>query len=116
MAADPAVWNGFLDGEIPNVGRAFVWHSETLARTGRYFNAARKGFSATLKELSAIQSRRKSKEKPEPVPVAKPDQPQNKPVTSGLVSFRQPCERSAKNRESAVALASESEETPPLAA
>ncbi len=50
MAADTAVWNGSLLDETPNVGRAFVWHSETLARA-RYFNTARKGFSSTLKEL-----------------------------------------------------------------
>ncbi len=53
MAADTAVWNSSLDVKEPDMGRAFVWHSETLARAGRYFNTARKGFSVTLKELQA---------------------------------------------------------------
>jgi hypothetical protein len=81
MAADTAVWNrALLQDDDRDPGRAFMHHSETLARAGRYFHTARKGFSTTLKELQALQEKRKSEQQPK----------SNQSKEAKLVSFRRP--------------------------
>ncbi len=121
MAADTAVWNGSLQDQIPNVGRAFVWHSETLARAGRYFHAARKGFTQTLKELKALQAERKSvlsldRKGAVKQPPTQPDTERNQPVATKLVSFRQPEIAQPSEPVRSVKSDHQNDEAPPKAA
>jgi len=95
MAADTAVWNYWLrDDKNKDTGVAFLRYSAELARAGRYFTTARKGFSTTLKELQALQEKRKSEPiASEPASVEPEPSPQpesNQQPEAKLVSFRQP--------------------------
>ena len=112
MAADTALWNfSLVDNQTPH-GKAFMYHAENLSRAGRYFNNARRGYAATMKELEAAQAKRKSEpanlfattqslEPPQSnlpsrdcegavtqTPATEPAP--NQPLTPKLVSFRQP--------------------------
>ena len=121
MAADTAVWNYWLrDDKNKDSGVAFLRYSGELARAGRYFNTARKGFSATLKELQALQEKRKSEPKPE---IAATEQPGPAPQTTSnqkpegkLVSFRHPAESPHESPEPLAQPGQKNEEPPPLAA
>jgi hypothetical protein len=105
-----------LQDDDRDPGRAFMHHSETLARAGRYFNSARKGFSTTLKELQALQTKRKSEEEPESSSAAHPEPIKNKSVAVKLVSFRQQGENPDESPAPIAQPDPESEEKPPLAA
>ena len=94
MAADTALWNFSLVDNKTEHGKAFMYHAENLSRAGRYFNNARRGYAATMKELEAAQAARK------PIPsrdfkgaVTQPPATEpapNQPPAPKLVSFRQP--------------------------
>jgi hypothetical protein len=91
MAADTAVWNYWLrDDKHQDAGVAFLRYSGELTRAGRYFTTARKGFSATLKELRALQADRKSEASTSIAETATPEPESNQPPTAKSVSFRQP--------------------------
>jgi len=114
MAADTALWNfSLVDNKTPH-GEAFMYHAENLSRAGRYFNTARKGYAATMKELEAAQAKRKSEEAQGSVlsrgrkgAVTHP--PQDEQPAAKLVSFRQPEIVAPQNAEP-------TRETPPIAA
>jgi hypothetical protein len=114
MAADTAAWNRWLthdDEKDPGV--AFLRYSGELARAGRYFTTARKGFTQTLKELKALQTERKSEEvaatpQPQPEQIQQPD--------AKLVSFPQLQNALPPDPERNIEPGIEDEETPPIAA
>ena len=122
MAADTAAWNRWLSrDDEKDPGVAFLRYSGELARAGRYFTSARKGFTQTLKELKALQAERKSEERSQPAQSPIPGRDYEKVVTGApetmpdqqptpkLVSFRQPAESLTESE-------AEVQETPPLAA
>ena len=83
MAAEAAVWNYSLDEtEAPHMGLTYMQHSLTLSRAGRAYNNARKGYTATLKELEALQAQRKAD-------AAEVQLTHSKSLTGKSVSFRQ---------------------------
>jgi hypothetical protein len=118
MAADTAAWNQWLSHDKDKeAGVAFLRYSGELARAGRYFTTARKGFSQTLKELKALQTERKSEEAAATKTEPKPEQYQQ--PAPKLVSFRQPetaplsepCQTAEPTEKS-----EQNEEAPPKAA
>lgn len=113
MAADTAIYNFDMEGnKTPNIGLAFIRRSDVLARAGRLFTQARRGFSQTLKELKALQLERKAEEaiasntKLQPI-----QQPEGK-----LVSFRQPEIEPRPEPQSAPKPDEQNDEAPPKAA
>jgi hypothetical protein len=107
MAADTALWNfSLVDNETPH-GKAFMYHAENLSRAGRYFNNARRGYASTMKELEAAQTKRKSSE-----PAQSETKP-TKPLTTKLVSFRQPAPSLSQTGQQPEP---DNEKVPPIAA
>ena len=118
MAADTAAWNRWLThDDEKDTGVAFLRYSAELARAGRYFTSARKGFTQTLKELKALQSERKSELSRDSNGAAtQPDSEPNQPLPTKLVSFRQPEIEQPSEPDHSAKSHHENDEAPPKAA
>jgi hypothetical protein len=117
MAADAAVWNfSLVNSAAPDVGLTYLQHSLTLSRAGRAFNTARLGYTNTLKEPEAAQTKRKAEETAKASETIDSEPKQSKPLDPKLVSFRQLGITPAPEPRPLTRAAQQGAETTPLAA
>jgi len=96
MALEAGIWNRRFtqNNNHKALGHAFVGHSEDFSRAGQRFDAARRGFAASLKQLRICQEKRaKAPLVPEPEqhgqPESGPTDAAPKPLKPELVSSLQ---------------------------
>ena len=59
MRADTAIWEkSFENSKDIHVGQVFQYHSAEFTRAGQLYNASRRGFNTTLKQLRQTQTER----------------------------------------------------------
>jgi len=107
---DTAVWeNRFAARDTRSLGEVFLAESTKICRAIMTFNSVRRGFNATLKQLTDLQAKRaQSGEIPEIVETHAPNKPLN-PKLGSFLQFPNPApEPPAKTPEN--------ESPPPIAA
>jgi hypothetical protein len=74
MCVETGIWERrFTDWNSRSLGQVFLRDSQEFSRAGQLFNAARRGFAATLKQLREAQNLRAKEPPVEILPIPEPE-------------------------------------------